>query len=375
MREATGRTGPTSRPRVGEGRLRGAGPETRAKLTPAALAGSGPDARYRNAWEGTGRSGPTSRPRNNAWGEARRQLALARSQAEAARREAALAGREEAARRGATLSRTEAGGAGPTSRPNNAPSRLGLSYAGGLWRMLKHGLGPASAGAVMGLTAHDIATGAIPDDQVAPEVGGVAGGLSGSWMAAVAAGRLMNKLPGPVRFGGGLLSGLGGWMGGESLGSAAARAAFDPGYVDPDAYAAAEKFFGGLPKPDEGQGLWPWLQRVFDGDDVPEIGNWRGVGLRSRNRGRLDIGQNEPEVWTPPPELLEPEAPRRNRGRLDIGRNQVTVNVGPITVESSRADPREVAEEVADEIERRVRNRNLGLRDVLHADPTPEATY
>ena len=69
------------------------------------------------------------------------------------------------------------------------------------------------------------------------------------------------------------------------------------------------------------------------------------------------------------PEELEPAASRRNRGRLGIGRNEVTVNVGPITVQSGSADPREVAEEVADEIERRVRDRSLGLRDVLLADP------
>ena len=59
-------------------------------------------------------------------------------------------------------------GGGPSMRPRNA---------GGLWRLLSRSLGPASAGALMGLTAHDIATGAIPDDQVAPEVGGLAGGL------------------------------------------------------------------------------------------------------------------------------------------------------------------------------------------------------
>ena len=249
--------------------------------------------------------------------------------------------------------------------------RSPTTWGGGLWRRLARGLGPASAGAVMGLTAHDVATGAIPPDQVAPEVGGLMGGLGGSWMAAVGAGKLVKSLPGPIRFPATLLASLGGFMGGESAGRAATDAVFDAGWTSPSSVEAADN-------------LWNWLDRLAGRGPKPEsagaleIGNWRGVGLgsRRRNRGHLDVGRNRPEVWTPPlPEQLEPAAPRRNRGRLDVGRNEVTVNVGPITVESRSADPREVAEEVADEIERRMRDRNLGLRDVLLADPTPEATY
>ncbi|MDE0203344.1 MAG: hypothetical protein OXK73_13015, partial [Rhodospirillaceae bacterium] len=264
-----------------------------------------------------------------------------------------------------------------------------LSTGGGLFRLLSRGLGPASAGAMMGLTAHDIATGAVPPDQVAPEVGGLMGGLGGSWMAAVGAGKLMKSLPGPIRFGGSLLAGLGGYMGGESAGRAASDVVFGP-MNDPEMWdrtRALHKQYG--PRAEES--FLGWVQRLAGFGDDPldraaaemssgalEIGNWRGVGRgsRRRNRGRLDIGRNWPEVWTPPvPEELEPAASRRNRGRLGIGRNEVTVNVGPITVQSGSGDPREVAEEVADEIERRVRDRGLGLRDVLLADPTPEAVY
>ena len=243
--------------------------------------------------------------------------------------------------------------------------------SGGWFRTLARGLGPASAGAMMGLTAHDIATGAIPDDQVAPEVGGLAGGLGGSWMAALVASRLMKSLPGPVRFGGGLLAGLGGWMGGESAGRAATKAVFDPGWVSPDSVKAADNFYS-------------WLDRVSGRDqspespEPPEIGNWRGVGRRARRRSRLDVGRNRPEVAELPlPRELESARRSTNRGRLDVGRSapkvEVTINMGDVI--SNASDPREVAEEVADEIERRMRDRALGLRDVLLADPTPEAQY
>lgn len=355
-----------------------------ATASPSGSGGIKPSATAR-PWERPPNYAPTT---GRVWSDARRQEALLRS-------------REEAARRSPSLMREAIGGTGPTTRakvtgaqrwaqssgPTTRAKLTGASgsgtgpttrakVTGGLWRSLARGLGPAGAGAVMGLTAHDIATGAIPPDQVAPEVGGLAGGLGGSWLSALLTSSLTKAMPGPIRFAAPLLAGLGGWMGGESVGRAAAKAVFDPGYVDPGAAAAARDFFGGLPQPGEGQGLWPWLQGVFGSDDAPEIGNWRGVAARQRNRGRLDIGQNDPEVWTPQlPAESEAGAGTRNRGRLDVGQNRVTVNVGPITVQSGSADPREVAEEVADEIERRVQRGRLGLRDVLLADPTPEATY
>ena len=192
------------------------------------------------------------------------------------------------------------------------------------------------------------------------------GGLSGSWMAAVGAGKLAKSLPGPIRFPASLLASLAGFMGGESAGRAATKAVMEPGWTSPSSESAAQWILDLIPR--------------HDPDAPPEIGNWRGVGLRQvppsvYRRFDRRKPRTVPE-WEPPlPPELEPAAPRRNRGRLDIGRNEVTVNVGPITVESRSADPREVAEEVADEIERRVRDRNLGLRDVLLADPTPEATY
>ena len=313
----------------------------------------------------SGLVGPTTRPRNNAWGDSRRQAALMRS-------------REEAARRSPSLMRELSGRSGPTTRPRNAPATLRPRWAGGLWRSLTRGLGPASAGAMMGLTAHDIATGAIPPEQIPAETGGLTGGLGGSWLSALLTAKLTRAMPGPVRFAAPLMAGLGGWMGGESVGRAAAKAVFDPGYVDPGAASAADKFFRRLPQPGEGEGLWPWLQDVFGGDDAPEIGNWRGIGVRRRNRGRRDVGRNPPEVWTPPPGLLEPATPDPRRGRLGIGQRPVNVtyhNTQNITVHSNASDPQEVAEEVADEIERRQRMGRIGLRDALLADPTPEATY
>ena len=364
-----------------------------ATLTRTEPAGSGPTARPNNAWRAAVRqaaaakaaevarvgreearrrsatltrtepagSGPTARP-NNAWRAAVRDAAAARA------REAARIDREAASRRSSILSRTEAGGTGPAARPNNAPATLSPTWAGGLFRLLGRGLGPASAGAVMGLTAHDIATGAIPGDQVAPEVGGLAGGLGGSWMAAMIASRLTKSLPGPIRFGGSLLAGLGGWMGGESAGRAATKEVFDPGWTAGSSENAAQWILDLIPR--------------HDPDAPPEIGNWRGIGLDTRraNRGRLDVGRNEPEVWVPPsPPELEPGARSGGRGRLDIGRNTPTVKIdtliGTLTVNSSAADPREVAEEVVEEIERKLRDRGLAIRDALLADPTPEAVY
>ena len=366
-------SGPTSRPRAGEGRLRGTGPTRRPALTPATLSGRGPGTRPNNSWAGLRGTGPTSRPRNNAWGDARRQASLMRSQAEAARREAARAGREEAARRSASLMRPGEGtGTGPTTRPRNAPARLRPSWAGGLWRALSRGLGPASAGAVMGLAAHDIATGAIPDDQVAPEVGGLAGGLGGSWMAGRTATSLMRSLPGPIRFGGSLLAGLGGWMGGESAGRAATKAVFDPGWTAPESESAAQWILDLIPR--------------HDPDAPPEIGNWRGIGLmrdphvqrRRRERGRRLKERHSAHVWEPPelpPDDSGARGRRQRRAERRAEGQSVTVNVGPITVQSGATDPREVAEEVADEIERRARDRALSLHDVLRADPTPEAVY
>ena len=362
-----------------------------AVLTRTEAAGSGPTGRPNNAWRAAVRqaaaarareaaridreaargrsavltrteaagSGPTGRP-NNAWRAAVRQAAAARA------REAARIDREAARGRSAVLTRTEAAGSGPTGRPNNAPTRLLPKWPGGLWRALTHGLGTASAGAMMGLTAHDIATGAIPDDQVAPEVGGLAGGLGGSWAAGRAAGSLMRSLPGPIRFGGSLLAGLGGFMGGETAGRAATEAVFDPGWTSAESENAAQWILDLIPK--------------HDPNASPEIGNWRGVGLRQAppsvyRRFNRDRPRTVPE-WEPPlPPEAEPTAPRRNRGRLDIGRNEATVHVGPITVHSSAADPREVAEEVADEIERRVRDRNLGLRDIIRANPSDEVEH
>ena len=338
-------------------RLAGRGAPGAGGLKPAAGGGSGPVNRGglsggRTEPAGTG---PTTRHRND-WRAALRRAAEARAA------ETAAATREAAARRTATLTRTEPAGTGPTTRPNNAPPKLLPAYAGGLWRTLSRGLGPASVGAVMGLTAHDIATGAIPDDQVAPEVGGVMGGLGGFWAAANLISKFTGRLPGPIRFGSSLLSGVAGYMGGESVGQAAAKVAFDPGWTSPWAWRMVEK-------------LDRWLNQPAS-DPPLEIGNWRAVGEGEKNRGRLDIGQNEPEVWTPPaPADLDSDERRPNRGRLSIGRNEVTVNVGPITVESAAADPREVADEVVDEIERRLRGRGALLRDVLLDDPSPEASY
>ncbi len=352
-------------PRGDQVRLSGRGPGG-PRGDQVRLSGRGPGGPRGDQVRLSGR-GPGG-PRGGPLAEARRQLALARSQAEAARR-----AREGAARRTPSLMRPEPASSGPAARPRNAPTRGSARWGGGLFRALARGLGPASAGAMMGLTAHDIATGAIPGDRVAPEVGGLMGGLAGSTAAAASVGRLTKFLPGPVRFGGSLLAGLAGWMGGESAGRAATDAVFDPGWVSPESAEAAGRFYN-------------WLDRVAGrGPEpgAPEIGNWRGVGLRPRNRGRLDVGQNRPEVWEPalpPPEVVEipwpPEqepATGRNRGRLDIGRGDVTVTIHINEVNSNAADPREVAEEVADEIERRMRDRSRTIRDVLFADPSPES--
>ena len=308
-----------------------------------------------------GGTGPTTQP-SNAWRAAQRRLAQARA------REAARIAREEAARRPATLTRTEAGGTGPTTRPTNAPTSLSPTWAGGLFRLLARGLGPASSGALMGLTAHDIATGAIPDDRVAPEVGGLAGGLAGSSVAGRAASSLMRSLPGPIRFGGSVLAGLGGFMGGDTAGRAATKAVFDPGWTSPESESAAQWILDLIPK--------------HDPNAPPEIGNWRGVGLKQApptayRRFNRHKPRTVPE-WEPP---LPPERePSRNRGRLDIGRNESTVIkiesvIGSLTVHSGAADTREVAEEVADEIERRMRDRSSTLRDVVLASPSAEVEY
>ena len=330
-RTEAGGTGPTTRPRLGEGRLGGTGPETRptnawlaaqrrlaqarareaariareeaarrsATLTRTEAGGTGPTTRPRLGEGRLGGTGPETRP-TNAWLAAQRRLAQARA------REAARIAREEAARRSATLTRTEAGGTGPTTRPRLGEGRLGgrgptlrPRNAGGLWRLLARGLGPASAGALMGLTAHDIATGAIPDDQVAPEVGGLAGGLGGSWAAGRVAGRLMQAMPGPIRFGGSLLAGLGGFLGGETAGRAATRAVFDPGWTSPESKSAAQWILDLIPK--------------HDPNAPPEIGNWRGVGLRQPppsvcRRFNRDKPRTVPE-WEPRCRL-RPSPPR-----------------------------------------------------------------
>ena len=345
-----GRAGPTGRPRNVWHGLDGSGPGTRpnnawrravrtaaaAQAREAALI-SREEAARRTATltrPGAVKSGPGTRP-NNAWRRAVRTAAAAQA------REAALISREEAARRTATLTRPGAVKSSPSSRPNNARPKPAMAYAGGLWRALSRGLGPASAGALMGLTAHDIHTGAIPDDQVAPEVGGLAGGLAGSSAAGRLAGKFTGRLPGPIGFFARLLSSVLGFYGGDSLGRVATDAVFEPGWTSEWSRDIAERWMrDSIPQHDPSAPL--------------EIGNWRGVGHR----------------------LAEA---RRNRGRLDIGRNEVKLHIesviGSLTVHSAASDPREVAEEVADEIERRMRDRTLGIDDSLIADPTPEASY
>ena len=343
-------TGPGARPSLGGGRLSGSGPGTRPRVGEGRLSGTGPGARPSLGGGRLSGSGPGTRPRV---GEGR------------------LSGTGPGAR--PSLGGGRLSGSGPGTRPRVGEGRLSgtgpgarPSLGGSLWRLLSRALGPAGAGALMGLTAHDIATAAIPDDQVAPEVGGLAGGLAGSSIAGRTASSLMRSLPGPIRFGGSVLAGLGGFMGGDTAGRAATKAVFDPGWTSAESESAAQWILDLIPK--------------HDPNAPPEIGNWRGVGLRQAppsvyRRFQRDKPRAVPE-WEPPelPEI-ERDAPRRNRGRLDIGRNEVTVNVGPITVESRSADPREVAEEVADEIERRARDRGLGLRDVLLDTATPEAAY
>ena len=217
----------------------------------------------------------------------------------------------------------------------------------------------------MGLTAHDIHTGAIPDDQVQREVGGLAGGLAGSSAAGRLAGKFTGRLPGPVGFFARLLSAVAGFMGGESAGRVATDAIFSPGWYSEQSAREAQRILDMIPEHDPSAP-----------PDIPR--NWRGVGKGEKNRGRLDIGQNEPEVWTPPalPADLDSGARSTERGRLDIGRAvKIDTLIGTVNVNSSATDPREVAEEVADEIERRLRGRGAFLRDVLRADPTPELQY
>ena len=184
----------------------------------------------------------------------------------------------------------------------------------------------------------------------------------------------MRSLPGPIRFGGSVLAGLGGFMGGDTAGRAATKAVFEPGWTSAESESAAQWILDLIPK--------------HDPNAPPEIGNWRGVGLRqappsvyrrfNRDRPRRTVPEWEPPESPPQIEATAPSAETWAASTLDA--TKVTVNnvqsvIGSLTVHSSAADPREVADEVADEIERRMRDRSSRLRDVVTANPSSEVEY
>lgn len=67
-----------------------------------------------------------------------------------------------------------------------------------------------------------------------------------------------------------------------------------------------------------------------------------------------------------------PIGARRENGRSGASSE---VHIGTVNVHSNASDPRQVAEEVADEIERRQHDERLRIESAVTADDTTEAYY
>ena len=273
----------------------------------------------------------------------------------------------------------------------------------GIGRFALRAAGPASAAAAIGLTAHDAATGAIPKREVAPAAGGVAGGLAGSSLGARLAGAA-RFLPGWTKLPALVASSLAGWFGGERAGRFALAGPGDRLQARASVLYGSALLGGSLAGIRRGEipggrraagaepaGIWPWEPPDVPGrSPTPLLDRAAGVSHTERRRRQRDerrkaaLDKPVEVVELPlPPEFEEPpesHIQRRRRGRRgaasgDAGAVHTTVNVGPITVVSASDDPQEVAREVADEIERRERDRAGGLQDTVVANQTDEIVF